>query len=107
VCLFVRCLNVQMHQALLALKAADAAIGELPEKVAALEATLNLHRPPGCNATDGSIEAPIRMLHETFTFKLSSTDETASNAVLHLQRLLPALDAILGTVTKHTSAWTH
>ena len=89
-----------MHQALLALKSADAAIGELPEKVAALDAILNLHRPPGCTATDSSIATPLRMLHETFAFKLSSADETTSNAGLQLQRLLPAFDAILGAVNK-------
>ena len=92
-----------MHQALLALKSAEAAAGELPEKVAALDAILNLHRPPGCNATDGNNAAPPRMLHETFKFKLSGIDETTSNAGLQLQRLLPALDAILGAVNKLTS----
>lgn len=95
-----------MHQALLALKSADAAIGELPEKVAALDAILNLHRPPGCTETDGSVATPLRMLHKTFRFKLSSANETASNAALQLQRLLPALDAILGAVTKRISTWT-
>lgn len=94
-----------MHQALLALKSAEAAVNELPEKAAALDAILNLHRPQGCDASDGNNAAPPRMLHETFTFKLSSTDETTSNAGLQLQRLLPALDAILGAVSELISVW--
>jgi hypothetical protein len=97
--------HVQMHQALLALKSAEAAVSGLPEKVAALDAILNLHRPPGCDASDGSIAMPLRMLHEIFRFKLSSAVDIASNAGLQLQRLLPALDAILGAVSELISIW--
>lgn len=91
-----------MQRALLELKAAETTVTELSEKVAALDAVLNLHKPPASDSTTGGAAPPVMMLHEAFAFKLPSSDSAGSSngagssAALQLQRLLPALDAILG-----------
>lgn len=52
----------QMQRALLELKAAETATDQLSEKVAALDAVLNAHRPPA-----GGAAAAVTMLHQAHT----------------------------------------
>lgn len=97
--------SLQMQRALLEHEAARATAGQLAEKLAALDAALNVHKPAagsgdsrGISDSGGSGGAGsgVTMLHEAFTFKLPQGDGSDSPAALELQRLLPALDAILG-----------
>jgi hypothetical protein len=95
----IACIWLQMHQALLELKSTEAATEVLSEKVAALDAILNIHRPPGRNTHSGNVDsdsATLKMLHETFTFRLPGSDSALSSPAVHAERLLPALHAIFG-----------